>query len=611
MVRFSQSRGIFALMAVCAVVSACSHNSSSAIPAVGADKSAPVAVFGDSQGELLQNAQTINSSGKQAIYVSVKATNKEYLFSVYSQMLRSAKNLIVIGYGHLYVFPLSTPQVLYGTTAISLMSLPLVDAPLVDKVTDGRQPAAFVMGAVKTKADLCPDCVMLLLNKKFVAKIADRWSGELDPWQQSPTYVAWMPTPTPPARSGIKPMLSSGGGGGGGWRVVNVTFSVGAFGSCYISGVFASNPTYCSDTSATGGGGTPAPTPTPECVLGTNPLSVQRITSSTFTSSDQRKAQQLQSQVIRNSIPDSMVEANIDPQIRGADRAYVRRIMLTLPPTVRTDVAGIDPNGHFFSNRQADYISEASTSPWRDIGNGLWLTPRGEVAALPVQSRSVTGSIRTFSVPPCPPPGLTTSGVYVRGFSCGLPDASFTATVNASGVGGPPGQSWCITPANNLAHGDTGYLIVGAWSDQSKTAEGGLQWSPHYMDYAMFAKDDGNFPDPGIPQTWSFQPDFFSLKFGTTSDGNFYISVSTLQQGQHTWTRSGLSSQVGLGSSWTYKEETSIAQNFLASSDGSYFGVSPAFTPLFSWSTMQGSDYSPDTQRAIQNGWTWGIWLKQ
>jgi hypothetical protein len=97
----------------------------------------------------------------------------------------------------------------------------------------------------------------------------------------------------------------------------------------------------------------------------------------------QARFRALDAAVARHSIPDAMVDRNIDPQIKGAQRAYVKKMMLRLPPFARQHVAGYDPSGHFYSNRAADYAEMAHQGPWVHLYGNVWRKPNGEVVAVP------------------------------------------------------------------------------------------------------------------------------------------------------------------------------------------------------------------------------------
>jgi hypothetical protein len=167
----------------------------------------------------------------------------------------------------------------------------------------------------------------------------------------------------------------------------------------------------------------------------------------------------------------------------------------------------------------------------------------------------------------------------------------------------------------NPIYDDTGDIYVGAWSGESVngSAEAGLLWSKKYMIYEMFGRDQGDTEPDGIPTSMSFLPGVFSEQFGTAGTSLWYFTVTPLLGAPVTWTHPG-SSNVAHGTSWTYKQATSIAQNILNPSNGSYFGVNSFGDPLFGWAAtvppgvpLTGSDFFPDSTRALHVGDSYGI----
>jgi hypothetical protein len=277
--------------------------------------------------------------------------------------------------------------------------------------------------------------------------------------------------------------------------------------------------------------------------------------------------------------------------------------MLSIPPETRAHVAGVDEDGHFFSNRQADFDEMSRNKPWKHLRDNMWIKPNDEIVALPDEPDESTER-NAESVGCTPPPGAGT-GAYVRGFSCGSTSKTFTTMVDSSMVGGSPGGSWCITPDANHKYGDTGYLLIGS-AGQGATTDAGLQWSPTYKEYALYARQ-GKFAD-NIPTAMSLISSKFTmtLTLGPTA-WTIYIKSSIGQKVM--WMHmSGLPST---GNRFIYRQLTAIAQNPKTNSSvtGSYFGVAQGTsTPLFTWSTMDHFDSSPiDSSREIRSGNTYGI----
>ncbi|HEY0380930.1 MAG TPA: hypothetical protein VGC72_01900 [Candidatus Elarobacter sp.] len=156
--------------------------------------------------------------------------------------------------------------------------------------------------------------------------------------------------------------------------------------------------------------------------------------------------------------------------------------------------------------------------------------------------------------------------------------------------------------------GDTGYLLVGPFGG-GVTAEGGLLWSPRFGIYEVYGKDNTNDPD-SPPRSMSFLPDLFAMTF-TMSLTTWSISVTTFSGASATWIHPGTST-ISTATSWTYKQATTIGQNQLAPTSGSYFGVDSNDFPLFAWShAPSGSDFFPDSTRGLQFGDNYGIDLHQ
>ena len=195
-----------------ALLSACSGHQSGTPKAPASPQ---VAVFGDSESQLLAQAQAARDAGQDPIWIHVQAPTKEYNFPVYAQLVRNNSALLVRAFGRLYAFPLSGTSVTYGSQSIDLKQIPLVDTPIIDTWLAGRNPGAFKNGNVDQKRSVCPDCLLLVRTKDTIRNITAHWSGKLDPWQMSPTYVAFTPTVGPDngvPPLGIKPQLIVHGG---------------------------------------------------------------------------------------------------------------------------------------------------------------------------------------------------------------------------------------------------------------------------------------------------------------------------------------------------------------------------------------------------------------
>ena len=121
------------------------------------------------------------------------------------------------------------------------------------------------------------------------------------------------------------------------------------------------------------------------------------------------------------------VDANIDPQNQGAQRAAIKKMMLGLPQSARCgSVAGGGPNG-LISNREGDFVDENISGPWRPLGDGSWKKPSGEVVALP-------GDVLPAGPPPTEAP-LSTPGAFVGAWKCGAPPAESLYVLTAFGKG--------------------------------------------------------------------------------------------------------------------------------------------------------------------------------
>lgn len=89
-----------------------------------------------------------------------------------------------------------------------------------------------------------------------------------------------------------------------------------------------------------GGGGGLVPPPAAPCDRRAVAASKREVQSR--RGPDASKVQTLMARIAANTIPDSMVESNIDPEVQGAQREYVRRRMLELARSARKHIAGFD-----------------------------------------------------------------------------------------------------------------------------------------------------------------------------------------------------------------------------------------------------------------------------
>jgi hypothetical protein len=246
-----------------ALLSACSGHQS------GTPKSPvspQVAVFGDSESQLLAQAQAARAAGQDPVWIHVQAPAKEYNFPVYAQLVRNSTALLVRAFGRLYAFPLAKVSVMYGSGPVDLKQLPLVDTPVIDAWLTGRKPGDFKTGNVDQKRSVCPDCLLLVRTKDTIRNITAHWNGKLDPWQVSPTYVAFTPTVGPdngvPPLS-IKPQLVATGGNScpNAYKQVFNSFTNTLY--CYYAGSHYTNYNPYQYPVGGGGGGGAGSTPTP------------------------------------------------------------------------------------------------------------------------------------------------------------------------------------------------------------------------------------------------------------------------------------------------------------------------------------------------------------
>jgi hypothetical protein len=555
---------------------------------------AAIAVAGDTLEQFAANLAAAKAQGKNVRFVKVATAAGVDPYSVYAQVVRTPYAIVVRAYRQMMAYPLAGTTVTYSGAAepIEISSLPQVSMPKVDTAVKNGAPGS----SKDVLSRLCGHCVLVLVHGAAEPINAKLWESKEDPWQVKADYVFWAPGTETISSGQRKSQYIK--------QTCAYTSDCNGCGAsiqyCFPSQGSYQWPFYHPPEPTGGGGG--APPPIRNCDR--NVLSVRR----TPRSIDRSRLQDLAAAIARNAVPDEKVDENIDPQIQGAQRAYIKAAMLRLAPAQRQHVAGIDEQGNFFSNRESDYIQRESAQPWRQISGNLWISPSGHRVAFPNDDLSLAASGRRTSStgsPPCPPPGSSTTGGYVRGYFCNSTSRSFTAAVDATNVGGAPGPSWCMTSGPTIS-GDTGFLLVGGWSG-SGAAEVGLLWNQSI--YEMYDLDpSGNPTSDFIPASWSFQPGLFSLTF-TTYAGSYYWSfTATSASGpSFTWMHNKASLSA-IGTVFTYKQATTIGQNVAGfTNDGSYFGVDEYDDPLFAWSGASGSDGFPDATRAIRIGNNYGI----
>jgi putative chitinase len=264
------SRRCAAIITLLAFCSACS---------AGLDRSSPsdqlpivtnlVAVFGDSQDELLQQIAEATAQKLTPTYITVSVVTtgsaengrfgrahmnvRRYLFPVYAQVLHSQSAVIVRGYGKVYVFNAKKAFVYQAPSSMPINdTLPLVDAPVIDAtVTSGHfAPGVHVHGGYGPVTD-CPDCVLYMTNKYHIVPLAMRWTAQ-DPWQIHANYTPWSPpggnvkkrmssacgpkySYVTRRQATVPPYYSTGGGTTGPRPLDRTRMSFSANGNCYDS----------------------------------------------------------------------------------------------------------------------------------------------------------------------------------------------------------------------------------------------------------------------------------------------------------------------------------------------------------------------------------------
>jgi hypothetical protein len=152
-------------------------------------------VFGDSEAEVQRAIADAKAASKTPRYVVVQEPKKQYLFTVFSLLLKSQSSLIVEGYRRLYIFNAATSHVYYSANPGTEITpnLPSVSAPIFDALTLAETaPAQFRSGNVAAKTLICPDCVALIESPQKLAAITSGWGNAArDFWQFNPDYVPW------------------------------------------------------------------------------------------------------------------------------------------------------------------------------------------------------------------------------------------------------------------------------------------------------------------------------------------------------------------------------------------------------------------------------------
>jgi len=156
-----------------------------------------VAVMADTEQELLSQINRARAAGLQPQFIVVSAPLRTYTFPVYASIARSVNALLVVAYNSLYVFQLDHATVHYTNSPVEMSYLPVVAARHFDaRAKVAKETGKFKFGIQMTKEALCPDCVALVRRKAAIGAITKNWKTQSDPWQRTPNYVAWVPTPT-------------------------------------------------------------------------------------------------------------------------------------------------------------------------------------------------------------------------------------------------------------------------------------------------------------------------------------------------------------------------------------------------------------------------------
>ncbi len=165
-----------------------------------------VGVVAQSQAELLDRIAVAHQAGLAPKYITVAANGNSYVFPVYAQIAKSQNALIVLAYDKLFIFRADSSSVSYSGRPMDSSQLPTVAMKSTDNIiAKGAAPGTFRYGDLDLKRAICADCVALVAQKSNVAILTASWHGIQDPWQTSPDYVAWAPTPIHPYVLGCPP----------------------------------------------------------------------------------------------------------------------------------------------------------------------------------------------------------------------------------------------------------------------------------------------------------------------------------------------------------------------------------------------------------------------
>ena len=207
--------GLLAILVAAAGCGGSSHGNL-ASPTTVAPESNAVSVAGLSPSDLESNISAARAAGKSVRYVSVQTPTGTDVYSVYAQIVRSDRALLVRTYGRIQVYALATTKLVYSAAPnkpVDVTTLPLVVAPNVDKAFAGN--AALGVSAT-TRAQLCSNCAFVLLRTQSSVQVSTAaWPVAQDPWQLSIDYVFWKPGSDGAIAMANKRMPMFGNGGGG------------------------------------------------------------------------------------------------------------------------------------------------------------------------------------------------------------------------------------------------------------------------------------------------------------------------------------------------------------------------------------------------------------
>lgn len=128
----------------------------------------------------------------------VKALPKPKAAGGRAQVIASKHGAVIArDYGRIYVWGGKRASVLFMGKPVPIAELPSMNIPFIDRLMQGKNYGTFTSGNTKKKQSICSDCDLVFLYTKLVRKLAAMWNGKLDPWQVSPDYVAYAPSPPP------------------------------------------------------------------------------------------------------------------------------------------------------------------------------------------------------------------------------------------------------------------------------------------------------------------------------------------------------------------------------------------------------------------------------